>query len=549
LIRTSVNVDVLELVKKYVLFSKILPEITKCSDIIYLATNEIMRLSGNFVVYSGKVAINDSIYSDGQEFNVNDTEVKALTEALILKVKDNCTSISELESILPILNIEATIDELMSRPLYVSPSTPTIEAVKIMNHHGLSAILVVDDYERPIGIFTDTDLRRVVAQNQDLSRPIIEYASKPVHTVRQGISIIEALLEIISKGVRHLVIINSKERAIGIVTVRDIAYSLGIYPYYTLRQVQKSTSMEELSRIYRKLSTWSKNIALKMLDPESPNPYYLTLMVTKVTDLIVKKCIEHVISSLKEPPCNFVVAVSGSEGRFEQFVKTDMDGLIIYEDDTYSHYFQDFAKKLMNNLTSIGYPSCKANFSFDKQVYSLNEILERIVKYCRDIDSKKVIFLSLIQDARPVHGDEDIMRKIFNTLFNEVQKVSKLILTYFTIFKPQLSIFRTLPKKLKVKEHIFAPIVITIKGLSLIHNVNVHNTLERIRKLIDLKVLPQSLGNDLEWGYINALRILLWAKARGADEVHRNEIPTTQLKNVIDVARRLIEYVGVHYGL
>ena len=50
----------------------------------------------------------------------------------------------------------------------VAPTTPISEAIVAMSHGGLGLVAVVDDTDRPVGIFTDGDLRRAFEKRIDL---------------------------------------------------------------------------------------------------------------------------------------------------------------------------------------------------------------------------------------------------------------------------------------------------------------------------------------------------------------------------------------------
>lgn len=60
----------------------------------------------------------------------------------------------------------------MRQPIGCAPATPLREAVRLMHEQHVGSIVIVDPAERPLGIFTLRDLRRVVADGVDLAQPI-----------------------------------------------------------------------------------------------------------------------------------------------------------------------------------------------------------------------------------------------------------------------------------------------------------------------------------------------------------------------------------------
>ena len=108
------------------------------------------------------------------------------------------------------------------RLVVVAPSTPVLEAARLMAQHGVGAVPVVDS-DRLVGIFTERDvMTRVVAAG-------LEPADTPVRSVMSTDLIVadvedgreETLARLQQAHVRHLLVLRNRRLA-GIVSIRDL---------------------------------------------------------------------------------------------------------------------------------------------------------------------------------------------------------------------------------------------------------------------------------------------------------------------------------------
>ena len=95
------------------------------------------------------------------------------------------------------------------------------EAIERLFKRHVGAIVITDDKKKCVGIFTERDVIRVVAQNISLNTPLEKVMTKNVVTVSEDATFAESRRIIISHGVRHLPVVNSEGRLAGLVVVRD----------------------------------------------------------------------------------------------------------------------------------------------------------------------------------------------------------------------------------------------------------------------------------------------------------------------------------------
>ena len=91
-----------------------------------------------------------------------------------------------------------------------------------MTEHGVGAV-VVSDFGRMIGIFTERDLMRAVAGRVHSSEARVrEWMTPDPVTMTEDASVEEAGETMIERGFRHIPVV-AGERAVGIVSIRDVA--------------------------------------------------------------------------------------------------------------------------------------------------------------------------------------------------------------------------------------------------------------------------------------------------------------------------------------
>ncbi|MCE4611265.1 MAG: CBS domain-containing protein [Desulfurococcales archaeon] len=121
------------------------------------------------------------------------------------------------------------VRDVMRRPATVSPSTRIIDAVKIMNEQGASSVVVVDDYGRPVGIFTERDLVRVVAEGVSLESEVGKVMTPNPITVKVDDPLSIALSKMAEHRIRNLPVVDSEGRLAGLITARDVTEVLKRY--------------------------------------------------------------------------------------------------------------------------------------------------------------------------------------------------------------------------------------------------------------------------------------------------------------------------------
>ena len=120
-----------------------------------------------------------------------------------------------------------SVSDLMSRGLVTArPDEPVSVVAKRMHNAGVGAVVVLDEEGKLLGLFTERDLLRLVAEEASLDKPVGEEMTVNPTVVKPDTPILEAGSLMVQLGVRHLPVVDDDGRPLGILSLRDVCQSL-----------------------------------------------------------------------------------------------------------------------------------------------------------------------------------------------------------------------------------------------------------------------------------------------------------------------------------
>ena len=400
-----------------------------------------------------------------------------------------------------VLDIEKII---YKKPVVANPDMTVENATIEMVNNSISSIVAVDKGMKPIGIFTEKDLRKVVIQG-DKSHPISKYMSSPVKTINTKTTIFEAFSKMIDAGIDHLVLIK-KGKVFGVITGKDIRIQLEpTSSIITLfRRIIMSKSAEELQTIFNNIKISVAKIVL------SGSKFFdLTKMLCTVNDAAVVKVIEIVQDEVSMD--DFVWIHMGSLGRKEQVLATDQDNALIF---IKTHPVK-FARDVNKTLAKVGIPECPGDFMASNKKW--NKHLSSWKNYFNDWfhnpTANNARYLSIFMDMRPVFGNENIYKELIEFIrANVTDKAIKALAHDAIHIEPPLGIFgiRGLHKGMNLKTYGIYPIVNGARVLAIDNAIfEITNTEERLKVLNDMGVIGNEMCHDVleSYGFLQDLRL------------------------------------------
>jgi CBS domain-containing protein len=121
--------------------------------------------------------------------------------------------------------MSALVKDYMTKKLeLVSPEDSVLSAIELMVEHDQGSVIVVDDNEKVIGIFTERDVLRHYLTNQSkfLHLRVSEVMSSPVQTVSADMKVSEALSMMNKKNVRRLPVVDNNGKMVGFVSWKEL---------------------------------------------------------------------------------------------------------------------------------------------------------------------------------------------------------------------------------------------------------------------------------------------------------------------------------------
>ncbi|MDW5564251.1 MAG: CBS domain-containing protein [Methanomassiliicoccus sp.] len=119
----------------------------------------------------------------------------------------------------------ALVKDYMTQKMeVVSPEDSVLSAIELMVDHDQGSVIVVDDKDKVIGIFTERDVLRHYMTNQSkfLHLKVSEVMSSPVQTVPVEMKVSEALSIMNDKNVRRLPVVDKSGKMIGFVSWKEL---------------------------------------------------------------------------------------------------------------------------------------------------------------------------------------------------------------------------------------------------------------------------------------------------------------------------------------
>jgi CBS domain-containing protein len=119
----------------------------------------------------------------------------------------------------------ATVDEVMNRSvLTVDPTASIGEAAEKMIEAGVGAVVVMEDMVRIVGIVTERDLMRAVAQRARAAEARVrQWMTESVVTIEPDTTVKDAAKMMFEKNFRHLPVVNKDGRLLGIASLRRLS--------------------------------------------------------------------------------------------------------------------------------------------------------------------------------------------------------------------------------------------------------------------------------------------------------------------------------------
>ncbi|TWT36813.1 inosine 5'-monophosphate dehydrogenase [Posidoniimonas corsicana] len=110
-------------------------------------------------------------------------------------------------------------------PLATAPDEPLANVLGLLRAQKQAAVMVCDG-AKLVGIFTERDALRLLAEGADLAAPVSSAMSTDLMTIRPETTVGQAIRLMSEGGYRHLPVVDPDDSPTGVVAVRGIVHYL-----------------------------------------------------------------------------------------------------------------------------------------------------------------------------------------------------------------------------------------------------------------------------------------------------------------------------------
>ncbi|KSW11402.1 hypothetical protein CF15_00635 [Pyrodictium occultum] len=373
-----------------------------------------------------------------------------------------------------------------------------------------------------------------------------EYMTPNPLSVRTSATCMEAAYLMMRRYVKHLVVVDDDGRVKGVVSVRDIAYAEALGPLYMLRRIRSASSVEELAERYHELVRVLRREARRLRPGEGREAAHLVRMASLALRGVMEKAADLAARRLGIGQSGVAYLTLGSNGRLEQFLASDRDTMLVYW-GLGEGRARAFAEEVESILDKAGFPGCRQGYTARRLLYSGDALAEAIGSMAANPRDENLVMLSMMYDAANVWGREGAAEWVRRSIAESLRGSSSYILEVLPAYRPRLGLAGRLPRELDLKAHGLAPVVYAVKAFAMAEGVwKPVNTLDRLRELAAIGVVPGDLAADVAEAYELLLSFTLWIQAvHGGTRVETGELSGLErsiLRSVLRTVQRFVDY-------
>lgn len=321
-------------------------------------------------------------------------------------------------------------DLVRRAPVTCRRDTPATDIAQLLTRERVGSVIVVDADGRGIGIVTDRDLRRFVADGRDPTATVAaELMSTPLVGIRPAAFAFEALLEMTRREIHHLAVVDDGTLA-GVLSTQDFLLLQTAHPVMLARDIARAGSVEQLARDARGVTE-----LVRRLVHEGGAAYDIGQIVAELNDRIVARALGLTATALREAgageaPLPWCWLAFGSEARREQTLRTDQDNGLVYAAPTdalagpAATYFGRFAAAAIDNLVAVGFPRCPggAMASNPQWCQPLPVWAGYFRRWIDEGRPEQLLSAGIYFDLRPVAGAADLGRSLARLVREEAPR-------------------------------------------------------------------------------------------------------------------------------
>ncbi len=305
-------------------------------------------------------------------------------------------------------SLNAPLRSLLNRkPFTCAPHSPVSEALALMDYEHIGSVVVVDEQQHPLGVFTLHDvLSRIALPQRDPATPLREVMTRHPHCIGPEARAYEAAVLMAQHGFSHICVVEN-DKLLGVVSERDL-FSLQRVGLVNLsRAITRAEDIATLKQLMQSIHRLVDQMLAQGASVEQ-----LSQIITALNDSITQRAILLVMSEVGRPAVDFTWLSFGSEGRSEQTLKTDQDNGMLFitpkgrTAEEVRRELLPLARRINQALDEIGFPLCPGNImaSNPECCLSLTEWQARFGRWIEQGTPEQLLNATIFFDFRPIFG-------------------------------------------------------------------------------------------------------------------------------------------------
>jgi CBS domain-containing protein len=451
------------------------------------------------------------------------------------------------------LSLASPLSSLVRRSAVRCLRTCTLhDALTTMLEQKVGSMPVVDELDRPVGIFTQQDLiGRVILPQKALSTPLTDVMSSPVQTLPISATAADAVMLMARRGIRH-VIVTEDGKLVGVVSERDLFALQRLSSRQVSSTIARARDVDALKHAARDI----RNVA-KTLVAQGVAAGQLTRLLSSLNDQLTTRLLDLVSRSHDLSGVSVCWLALGSEGRHEQTIATDQDNGIVFETEGDPEAVRPrllaFARQINEVLDACGYPLCKGGVMASNPQWcgTLDEWRATFARWIDRGDPDSLLAANIFFDFRALWGASALAERLRSEVAERARanpRFLKQMADNALRNRPPLGVFggfRTASEidgapALDLKLNGAAPITDVGRIYALASGVSATNTSERLREAASIRGVPEDEIRALidAFEFIQLMRLRGQLRERAGDDGNPNVIA---VKDIGEIDQRILK--------
>lgn len=302
------------------------------------------------------------------------------------------------------------------RPVTCRPDDSIESALRAMDSQGVGSVIVTGEGATPLGIVTLHDLLgRVVLPRRNLFDPVSGVMSPVVSALPATATAYEAALEMVSRGVRHVVVVDSDGKVAGVVSEKDLFDLQRLSMRQLSHEILRAPDISALAGLAEEVRGLARS---RLADGVSAEQ--LTRFIASLNDLLTRRVLDLELAGANLRGIAFCWLAFGSEGRLEQTLATDQDNGLIFEvpeglsADGARELLLPLARRVNESLAACGFPLCKGGIMAGNPRWCLSagEWRTEFAQWMDSGSPDSLLNATIFFDLRPLHGAERLAAEL-----------------------------------------------------------------------------------------------------------------------------------------